>query len=127
MTDVRLALRHLARSPSYSLVAVLTLALGIGATTAIYSVVNGVLLRPLPYRAPERLIAIWETHPSFARMSVSYLDYLDWAARTQSLSDIGRCARRVIVMRDGGILTDTLQTPIRAKPSAFTPSPELVA
>ena len=89
MADLSLALRVLAKSRTYAAVAVLTLGLAIGATTAIYSVVQGVLLRPLPYERSDELVTIWETHPDFERMSVSYPDYLDWAARQTSFSSLG--------------------------------------
>ena len=62
--DVRSALRAFRLSPSFTAAVVATLALGIGATTAIFSMVDAVLFRPLPYRAPERLVRVWEAKPS---------------------------------------------------------------
>jgi hypothetical protein len=63
LNDIRLALRTLPRTPGYALAFILTLGLGIGANTAIFSVINGVLLRPLPYPAAERLVRLSEEHP----------------------------------------------------------------
>ncbi len=84
--DLRHGLRVLRRSPGFAAVAILTLALGIGATTAIFSVVNGVLLTPAPYPEPERIVRIQESNPplGFSAFSVSPLNFADWKARSTS-------------------------------------------
>src|SRR5918993_390595 len=81
--DVRYALRTLLRQPGFAAVAVVTLALGIGANTAIFSVIDAALLRSLPYREPGRLVHLWESKQSrdFERREASYPDLLDWRAQ----------------------------------------------
>src|SRR5258705_10368915 len=86
--DVRYAGRQLRKSPGFTAVALLTLALGIGANTAIFSVVYGVLLRPLPYHEPSRLIVLNETTPRVGAVSVSYLNFLDWRAQSRGFSEM---------------------------------------
>jgi putative ABC transport system permease protein len=87
--DLRYAFRTLAKSPGFTAVAVLTLALGIGANTAIFSVVYGVLLRPLPFPQQERLVFLDEWSEQLPNMSVSYPNYVDFRARQQSFSALG--------------------------------------
>lgn len=89
LRDLRYAARVLARSPGFALVAVLTLALGIGANTAIFSTIHAVLLRPLPYADPHELILLSETQPKFERMSVAYLNWIDYRDRNATFESMG--------------------------------------
>ena len=88
--DVGFALRTARNSPAFSAVVLLTLALGIGATTAIFSVVNGVLLRPLPYEDPEQLVMVFRTveRLGFTRSTASYPDFADWREASTSFEDL---------------------------------------
>lgn len=82
--DMRYGLRMLAAKPSFTFIAILALALGIGVNSAIFSVVNGVLLKPMGYKEPDKLVRIWEKWGGFEQGSVSYLNFKDWRERNQS-------------------------------------------
>ena len=90
MQDVRYAVRALRNSPAYSLVAVATLAIGIGAGTAVFTVVGAVLVRPLPYRTPNELVRIFETNPlrRWTRNIAAPANYADWRTRNKSFTDV---------------------------------------
>ncbi len=90
--DLRYGARALLKNPSFSLIAVITLALGIGANTAIFSVVNAVLLKPLPFKEPERLVMVWNRGAEAAGgdcMPLAVADLLDWRAQSRSFAEIG--------------------------------------
>jgi predicted permease len=90
--DVRYALRVLSKSPGFTAIVLLTLALGIGANTALFSVVNGVLLNPLPFPDPDQLVALYSKTPTFSQASITYPNFLDWKKNNQSFSTL--CAFR---------------------------------
>jgi len=99
--NFRFALRRLRKNPGFTVVAVLTLALGIGANSAMFSIVNAVLLRPLPYRDPQRLMLLAERWPQFPRLSLSYLNYKDWRDQSHSFEAIGAVRNNVMTMTGG--------------------------
>src|SRR5690348_2047881 len=88
LQDLRYAVRVLSKAPGFAAIAVLTLALGIGANTALFSVVNGVLLSPLPFPQPERLIALYSRTSDFDHSSISYPNFLDWQRQNNSFAQL---------------------------------------
>src|SRR5260370_15205051 len=87
--DVRHGLRVLAKNPGFTAIAILTLALGIGANTALFSVVNGVLLNPLPFPNPDQLVAVYSKSSNFQESSISYPNFLDWQKDSRSFASLG--------------------------------------
>jgi putative ABC transport system permease protein len=88
MSDIRLGLRNLIRRPSFSIIAIATLALGIGANTAVFTVSNAVLLAPLPYSNPDEIVLLNEQTPDFPSASVTRFNFEDWRARSKSFSSM---------------------------------------
>ncbi|MGC1595300.1 MAG: ABC transporter permease, partial [Candidatus Acidiferrales bacterium] len=86
--DLKYAVRMLVKSPGFTAIAILTLALGIGANSALFSVVNGVLLRPLPYAQPDRLVVLSEKTANFESSSISYPNFLDWQRSNSAFASI---------------------------------------
>ncbi len=104
MSDLRYALRGLRRQPLFTLVAVLTLAVGIGANTAIFSLLYQVLLRPLPYANADRLVFVWNSYPlgNLPQASVSIPDYLDRRTQAPAIEDATLFTQRSVSLAEGG-------------------------
>src|SRR5438477_7699063 len=94
--DIRYALRVLAKNPAFTIIAVIALALGIGANSAIFSVINAVLLRPLPFKHPEQRLMVWEnaSHLGFPKNTQSPANFLDWQKQPQSFTGMAAMPER---------------------------------
>ena len=100
--DVRYAIRSAVRQKSISVMAILAFALGIGITTAVFSIFNGVLLTPLPYPHPEQLVLVYDTQPACSTCPASYPKYIDWKQRNHVFSAIGGSMPASFVMTGDG-------------------------
>ncbi|MEZ5417170.1 MAG: ABC transporter permease [Vicinamibacterales bacterium] len=120
MTDLRYALRGLHRQPLFTLVAVLTLAIGIGANTAIFSLLYQVLLRPLPYADADRLVFVWNSYPlgNLPQASVSIPDYLDRKTQAPAIEDATLFTQRSVSLAEGG--SPEQVRALRVTPSFFS-------
>ncbi|HZE25230.1 MAG TPA: ABC transporter permease, partial [Blattabacteriaceae bacterium] len=100
--DIRYALRRLRSTPGFTAIAIITLALGIGANTAIFTVIDAVLLRPLPYRDPAQLVLLSEHTPRFPLLSVSYQNLVDWRDQSQSFTAMGAVRNLGVTLTGSG-------------------------
>jgi predicted permease len=115
LNDLRFAIRRLGRAPGFVAVVLLTLALGIGANTAIFSVVDGVLLRALPYPAPDGLVMAFTTYPQFGHSGTSGPDYLDWRDGFASVGELAAYGGAAYTVSGDG-------APERVQGTAITPN-----
>src|SRR5450759_4868010 len=104
LSNLGYAARSLRKAPGFTAVAVLTLALGIGANSAVFSLINAVLLRPLPFDQPDRLVLVWESAPFFGLHDspVAPANFVDWKARSRSFTEIGALEDRSYRLTGGG-------------------------
>ena len=104
LQDIRYGFRMLVRNPGFTVVVVLILAIGIGANTTIFSVVNAVLLRPLPYGNPDRLVMVWGASPQKGRYHnpVSFPNFTDWRDQNRVFEDIAACRPNPFSFTGGG-------------------------
>src|SRR5438270_3032852 len=102
LQDIRYGIRRFKSDPAFMAIMVLTLALGIGATSAIFSIVDGVLLRPLPYKDSGRVVLLMEQTRQFPRYTVSYLNYIDWRDQSHSFESVGAVRNTVVTLSGSG-------------------------
>src|SRR5439155_16318605 len=115
LLDLKLAARTAVRSRFVSVLAVIAFALGIGVTTAVFSIFNGVLLQPLPYPNPEQLVAVYDTQPACHTCPASFPKYHDWRERNHVFSAIGGAMGNSFVLTGSG-------DPIRVRARSTTAS-----
>ena len=111
LTDARLACRSLAKSRGFAAVALLTIALGVGANTAVFSVVNGVLIKPLPYPNADELVGVWHSAPgilNLPKLNVSPTMYFTYRENSQTFSEMG-------VWQRGGVTITGVAEPERSR------------
>ena len=115
--DARFGVRTLIRRPGFAAVAVLTLGVGMGATTAIFSLIDSVLLKPLPFHEPDRLTTVWEVRPRFnlPRIEAAPLNYLDWEQRVQAFQSLAAYLNAFVNLTGSG-------TPERLEGMQVTPN-----
>ena len=115
--DVRFGVRTLMRRPGFAIVAVLTLGVGMGATTAIFSLIDSVLLKPLPFHEPDRLTMVWEVRPRFnrPRIEVAPLNYVDWQQQVQAFESLAAYVNGFVNLTGAG-------TPERLAVAQVTPN-----
>ena len=119
LQDLRFAIRALRRSPGFTLVVMATLALGIGVNTAIFSMVDGVLLRPLPYAEPDRVMTVWEANPQLdiPQDRVAAGTYRDWTERSESFAALGAYSFQTFIL--GGTAEAEQLSGAAVSPSVF--------
>jgi len=100
--DIRFGIRMLLKNPGTTAIAVFTLALAIGANTAIFSVVNAVLLRPLPYQNPERLVTLWAKVPEHGRWRTTPANFFDWKKQNTAFEDIAAFGQGTMTLTGDG-------------------------
>jgi len=121
---MRYAIRTLLRSPGFAAAAVVTLGLGIGANTAIFSAVDAALLRPLPFGHAEKLVQIWETHPIIPHLAVAFEDYLDWREQSACFEQVAAWGYNSFLLTgegepeqvNGSIVSDNFLSTVGLKP-----------
>src|SRR5215470_9954856 len=91
--DIRFAIRMMMRTPGFTSIAIVVLALGIGATTAIFSIASVPLLRPLPYPAADRIVWLWDVQPQIDRAQVSFPEFADWRNQNETFESMGSLYR----------------------------------
>ena len=125
--DIRYAVRRLSKDVGFTVAAVVTLALGIGANTAIFSVINAVLLRPLPFHDPDRIVAVWQENRAFnlKNSPIAMGNYVDFRAQSKAFDQMGAVEARQFQLTgdadaeqvQGGLATSSLFAVLGVKPS----------